>query len=90
VTSTVEARQLMHGEGGFNNVTSNENLVQDSSKRHYRDKLVDILIDIQAILSRAAVAFEVSSLTLSMVDRTRVRASRMMTKKDPPLLMPRT
>jgi hypothetical protein len=36
VTTMVEARWLLHGGGGINNVPSNENFVQNSSNRHYR------------------------------------------------------
>jgi hypothetical protein len=90
VTTILEARQLLCGTGGIDNVPSNENFVQNLSNRHYRNNLVDISIDVQAILLRAAVASGVSSPTSSMVNQTCIQALRMTANKAPPLLMPRT
>jgi hypothetical protein len=78
------------GGGGNNNVPSNNNFVCNLFNRHYRNKLADVLIDIQAILLRAVVASGVPLPKSSMVDRTCIRALWMMMKKDPPLLMPWT
>jgi hypothetical protein len=48
VTTIVEARCLLRGGGGISNVPSNENFIKNSSNHHYRNKLVDVPIDIQA------------------------------------------
>ncbi len=90
MTTIVEARWLLRGGGGINNVPSNKNFIQNLSNRHYPNNLADVPTDIQAISLRAAVASGVSLPTSSMVNRTRIRALRMMTNKAPPHLMPRT
>jgi hypothetical protein len=48
------------------------------------NKLADVPIDVQAILSRAVVASGVISSPTMIVERTRVWATRMMVRKNPP------
>ncbi len=82
----MDPHQLAWG-GGINNVPSNENFVRNLLNRHYHNKLADEPIDVQAISSRATVASGVISLPITgMVDRTHIKALRLMVKKNPPTL----
>lgn len=92
VTTIVEARRLLRGGGGeSNNVPSNENFVRNSSSnRFYRNKLADTPIDVAAVSARASVASGFTSPTTRMVDRARIRASRMLVSKEDQPMTPRT
>ena len=84
-TSIAQARRQARG----NNVPSNENFVSNSSNRHYRNRLENDPININAVSARAASAAGISSPSAGaagisspsitrMVDRTRLKATRKM------------
>jgi hypothetical protein len=54
---------------------SKDDFIHNLSNHNYQNKLVDVPIDVQAILFRVAIVSGVISLpTTSMVDRTRIKA----------------